>query len=282
MSRTLGEVVCWAQRRLSEAGIEETRLEARLLVADAIGTDTAGLISEERSPTPPGLTARLAPLLDQRAAGKPLAHIIGQTEFYGLPFHTDARALIPRSDSETVVQLALELLPEGPAQIADLGTGSGCLLVAILANQPRTSGQGIDLSADALALAKENAALNGVADRAAFHAGSWADWQGWSACDLILSNPPYIESDVIETLETQVREHEPRTALDGGPDGLAAYREIITLAATHMKPGAHLVLEIGYDQREAVAGLLEAAGFADVVHRRDLGGNDRAIAARCP
>ena len=265
MSRTLGEGVCWAQRRLTEAGVEDARLEARLLVAHTIGTDTAGLIARDRSPMPPGLTARLAPLLDQRAAGKPLAHLIGQTEFYGLPFRTDARALIPRSDSECVVDLALERLPDGPAQIADLGTGSGCLLVAVLANRPQAMGQGVDFSVDALALAKENASLNGVADRTIFHAGPWADWKGWSDCDLILSNPPYIASPVIASLEPQVREYEPRAALDGGPDGLSAYREIITLAAAHMTPGAHLVLEIGYNQR---------AG--------DLGGNDRVIAARRP
>ena len=282
MSRTLGEVVCWAQRRLTEAGIEEARLEARLLVAHAIGADTAGLIARDRSAMPPGLTARLAPLLDQRAEGTPLAHIIGQTEFYGLPFRTDARALIPRSDSECVVDLALEVIPDGPVSVADLGTGSGCLLVAILANRPQAVGQGIDRSADALALAKENAALNRVDGRAVFQAQSWAVWDGWSDCDLILSNPPYIASAVIASLEPQVRDHEPRAALDGGPDGLAAYREIITLAAAHMKPDTHLVLEIGHDQRVAVTELLEAAGFADLIHRRDLGGNDRAIAARHP
>ena len=282
MSRTLGEVVCWAQRRLTEAGIDEARLEARLLVAHAIGTDTAGLIARDRSAMPPGLTAQLAPLLDQRAAGKPLAHLIGLTEFYGLPFRTDARALIPRSDSECVVDLALEFIPDGPARIADLGTGSGCLLVAVLANRLQATGEGIDLSADAVALAKENAVLNRVDGHAVFDARSWTDWDGWSDCDLILSNPPYIASAVIDSLEPQVREHEPRSALDGGPDGLAAYREIITLAASHMKPDAHLVLEIGYDQRAAVTALLDAAGFTHLVHRRDLGGNDRAIAARHP
>lgn len=283
MSRTVGEILCWAQRRLMEAGIETARQEARWLVAGLLEIEPGELIARDRDPALPGFAARLNPLLRRRAAGEPLAHLIGNTEFYGRIFKTDARALIPRDDSECVVELAFELLPGGEApSIADLGTGSGCLLISLLAGHPRARGTGVDLSAEALSLARENAALNSVEARAAFFEGSWADWTGWGEADLIISNPPYIASDVIGTLERDVREYEPRLALDGGPDGLAAYREIVATGAEKMKPGAWLVLEIGYDQKAAVTALLEAAGWTGLIHRTDLGGRDRAVAAQRP
>ncbi|MCI4643662.1 MAG: peptide chain release factor N(5)-glutamine methyltransferase [Hyphomonadaceae bacterium] len=283
MSRTLGQIQCWAQRRLTEAGIEDAKLEARWLLAHLLDVDTATLIAVVKDPAPAGLAARLAPLLNARAEGRPLAHLLGGTEFYGLPFKSDRRALIPRADSECVVELALERMPGGGAfEIADLGTGSGCLLVALLARRPRASGVGVELDHNALSLARENAALNQVETRAQWFQGSWMDWTGWAKADLIISNPPYIASGVIETLQVEVRAHEPRGALDGGPDGLAAYREIIATGAAEMKKGAWLVLEIGYDQKQTVTDLLNAAGFTDLIHRRDLGDNDRAIAARRP
>lgn len=281
MSRSVGQVLCWAQRRLGQAGIVDAKLEARLLVADVLDVRAAALIAQASSPAPTGLAARLAPCLDRRVAGEPLAHILGHTEFYGLPMRSDSRALIPRSDSETVIDLALELVPdEVPVRIADLGTGSGCLILAVLANRSRADGEGIDLSAEALALARENAELNRLSHRLSLQAVSWTDWLGWSECDLVVSNPPYIARAVIETLQTEVRDHDPRLALDGGPDGLAAYRQIARLAGERMRPGAWLVLEIGHDQDDAVAALLRAAGFSDLVHRCDLGQNARAIAAR--
>lgn len=279
MSATIGQVLCWAQRRLTDAGLDEAKLEARWLVAHVLGVAPTILITRAQYAPPPGLTTALAPLLKRRAAREPLAHIIGTTEFFGLPFKTDTRALIPRSDSEIVVELALDVLPADATHIADLGTGTGCLAIALLAQRPGVSATVVDASADALALAGENAALNDVADRFASFEGSWTDWTGWVAADLVISNPPYIASDVIGTLAPEVRDHDPHMALDGGADGLAAYREIITLAAAQMQSGAWLVLEIGYDQREAVTDLLAAAGFADLRHRKDLGGNDRAIAA---
>lgn len=283
MSRTLGEIVCWAQRRLGEAGIEGARQEARWLVAGLMDIEPGELIARDRDEAPAGFAAQLDALLKRRAEGEPLAHLIGNTEFYGRIFKTDARALIPRDDSECVVELALEQMPSDEApSIADLGTGSGCLLISLLAAHPWAKGTGVDLSADALSLARENAVLNSVGGRANFIKGGWSDWQGWSEADLIISNPPYIASDIIETLDRDVRDYEPRLALDGGPDGLAAYREIIALGAEKMKPGAWLVLEIGYDQKAAVTALLEATDWTGILHRKDLGGNDRAIAAQRP
>lgn len=276
----LGEVLCWAQRRLAEAGIDEARLEARLIARHVTGLETAGLIARAQDPAPPGLAAALDPLLKRRAGREPLAHILGVTDFFGLELYSDARALIPRADSECVVELALECLPDGPARVADLGTGSGCLLLALLSQRGGLTGTGIDASGEAIALARANAEKTGLTARAEFLHLSWAEWQGWGEAALIISNPPYISSAIVETLERDVKDHEPRAALDGGPDGLAAYHEIIGLGVKTMQPGAWLVLEIGYDQREAVSALLTDAGFTDLSHCRDLGGRDRGIAAR--
>ncbi|MEM1151521.1 MAG: peptide chain release factor N(5)-glutamine methyltransferase, partial [Pseudomonadota bacterium] len=252
------------------------------LVAHVLGLDTAALIAHAQHPPPPGLSATLDPLLNRRAARVPLAHILGHTEFYGLTLLTDERALIPRSDSETVVELALDLVPPGSGVIADLGTGSGALLLAILSRRPDLTGIGIDASDGAIALAEANAIKTGLSDRAGLRVQSWADWSGWGKADLIVSNPPYICAAEIDTLQPEVRDHDPRLALDGGPDGLAAYREIIGLGAQSMKPGAWLVMEIGHDQREAVLALLAHAGYVDGQTRKDLGGNDRVVAARRP
>ncbi|MEL6569597.1 MAG: peptide chain release factor N(5)-glutamine methyltransferase [Pseudomonadota bacterium] len=282
MSATIGKVQCWAQRRLADAGIDEAKLEARYLVCHALGVDVTALIVKAQEPPPLGLAAKLEPLLARRAEREPLAHIIGETEFYGLPFFCDHRALIPRPDSETVVDLALSLvLRDDPVKIADLGAGTGCLAISILSKRPEARAKAVDISPGALALAQANAARNGVVNRMGFLVSSWADLQDWDH-DLIVSNPPYIASAVIDDLQPEVAKFDPRLALDGGADGLDAYREIISLGASRMRPGAWLVFEIGFDQKDAVSALLTASGYIDHVYRSDLGGNDRAIAARRP
>lgn len=283
MSRTLGQVLCWAQRRLTDAGIGEAKLEARILVANALDSSPGALLARRHDLAPTGLTASLAPLLDRRAAREPLAHITGETEFFGLPMETGPGALIPRQDSETLVRVALDLDLIGSQvlhpHIVDLGTGSGCLLIALLHTLPNASGEGIDASGAALSLAKRNATMNGVAGRSDWTLGSWTDWSGWDKADLIVSNPPYIASGVLETLAPEVKDHDPHIALDGGPDGLTAYREIIALAAGHARPGTPLVLEIGFDQADAVSALLQHAGFTDIVLSNDLSGHPRVLSA---
>lgn len=283
MAPTYRDVLLDGTRRLERAGIEAARFEARLMLQELSGMDAARWIISESERAPAELVDRFDAMIDERVTRRPLQHILGTTEFYGLEFLCDGRALIPRPDSEVVVEAALARLPDGEAAfVADLGTGSGCLLAAILANRPHASGEGVEASADAAALAQENLSRLGLAGRASIHVGPWSGWTKWGEADLIISNPPYIVSAEMAGLMPEVRDHDPAPALDGGADGLDAYREIVRLAATAMKPGAWLVFEIGYDQKQAVSGLLAAAGFEAIICLDDLGGNNRAVAAQCP
>ncbi len=275
---TYAALVQTAANALGSAGIDNPRREARLLVALAAQFDTAMLIARDADRVPPETLARLQDDLARRCQGEPFAHICGQASFYGLDFICDARALVPRADSEIVVERALELLPRGQAlKIADLGTGSGCLLIAILAARTEMEGVGIEADPQAAALALENVERHQMQSRAQILHERWGNWRGWGEVDMIVSNPPYIETAVIETLERDVRAFDPLGALDGGPDGLRAYKQIIALAALQMKEGAHLIFEIGYDQDEAVRGLMYEAGFNQIGGARDLGGHDRLV-----
>lgn len=267
-----------AARQLGEAGIGNPRSEAMMLMIHAFGGSHLALITSGNSPVPKSVEDEFLAAVARRAAREPAQHIMGETHFYGLDILTDARALIPRTDSECVVAAALDRLPkDGPLWLADLGTGTGCLLAALLTQRPEASGEGVEASPEAAQLARANLEKHRLTDCSAIFIGSWVDWQGWPKADLIISNPPYIVSDVIAGLEPEVREHEPLMALDGGQDGLNCYREIIALGAAGMKPGAWLVLEIGYDQKEAVLGLMALAGFESLASGQDLGSNDRWV-----
>lgn len=278
--QTYAEMLKAGAQKLREAGLEDPRRDARQLMLLATDLSSAGLIAAELGKVTPAHRDRFEHFITARIARTPIAHISGSAPFYGLELKSDARALIPRPDSEVVVDLALRVIPEGTkVTVADLGTGTGALLAALLANRPRARGVAVEASPDAMHLAAENFDALGFASRIERFQGSWVDWKGWADCDLIISNPPYIRRDVIPGLEPEVRDHDPMQALDGGEEGLDAYREIIALGKQHMKPGAHLVFEIGFDQKAAVSGLLIEAGYTDLQHRRDYGGNDRAIAA---
>lgn len=266
---------------LRDAGIELPGTEVGRMMTHVTGLSQTAEIASDRQTLTPEEAAALDAMLARRLAREPLQHILGWTWFYGLQIRCDARALIPRPDSECVVDAALARLPEGqPLWLADLGTGTGCLLAALLSQRPEATGEGVEASPDAARLARENFGALALAARATVFEGSWADWQGWGKADLIISNPPYIASAVIPELEAEVRAHDPLAALDGGPDGLAAYREIIALAGAGMKPGAWLVVEIGYDQREAVSALMALSGFENIASGKDLGGNDRWVAGQ--
>ena len=278
---TYADLIRVGSDNLREAGIDAPVREARRLMQLASRLSATELIAAEPEIADPDHRAAFNMVVRARKGRKPFAHISGWTDFFGLRLRSDGRALIPRADSETVAQLALDLIP-GQVRwtLADLGTGSGALLAALLHNRRNCRGVALDADSAALHLAAENFAEIGVSRLVELVSDTWSDWTGWAECDLIISNPPYICSHLIATLEPEVRDHDPANALDGGADGLDAYREIIDLAARHVTPGTYLVFEIGYDQKAAVSDLLVRAGFSDLQHRRDLGGHDRAIAAR--
>lgn len=229
------------------------------------------------------VVAAFKSFIQRRAAHEPLQHIEGITEFYGLTYKTDNRALIPRADSEELVsQVLARLSPDSTGRIADLGTGTGCLLLSVLHERPGMSGTGVEASQDAATLARENTTRLGLEGRAEIFGGSWQDWTGWGDVDLILSNPPYIDRATLETLAPEVRDHDPLMALDGGVDGLDSYRDIIARSAAAMKPGAWLCLEIGFDQGDSVPALIDAGGFQEISAYKDLGSRDRVVCARKP
>lgn len=276
---TLGTLRRAAARRLAEAGIDTPALDARILVATAVGLAPNALpLAEDRAVTDEEAAA-IEAMLARRAAGEPVARIVGSREFWGLPFALTADTLVPRPDSETVIEAALAFVDEGgsrsrPLRLVDIGTGSGALLVALASELPAATGLGIDLSPGAATAARDNAARLGVGDRLLFVIGSYADCVG--PADVVVTNPPYIESDVIAGLASEVRDHDPRLALDGGADGLDAYRAIIPQLQRVMAVDGRAFLEIGSAQAEAVTALAERQGFTARIHR-DLAGHDRVV-----
>ena len=263
---------------LAAAGIEEAPRDARLLLAHAMGIAPDRLTLHLPDPLAPAAAARLAAALAARAARQPVAQITGRRQFWGRPFQVTRDTLDPRPETETLVAAALE---QPFARVLDLGTGTGCILVTLLAERPGATGTGLDLSPAALAVAAANAAALGVADRARFALSDWfAAAEGRH--DLIVANPPYIAAAEMAGLAPEVRDWDPHLALTPGGDGLAAYRAIAAGAGAHLAPGGRLLLEIGPTQGAAVAGLLRAAGLVDVTIRTDLDGRDRVLAARAP
>jgi release factor glutamine methyltransferase len=265
------------------AAIESADLDARLLTGHALGLDLTGLILAAQRQLTPDESARLEEFARRRLAREPVARILGEKEFWGLPLQLSTATLVPRPDTETVVELALELLRAGgnldrPLRIADLGTGSGAILLALLSELPAAHGFGTDISDGALQTAGANAARAGLADRATFIACDYA--RGLTGpFDLIVSNPPYIRSADIDGLATEVRNHDPLAALDGGADGLDAYRALIPQAAGLLAPRAALVVEAGEGQSAQIQALMTAAGLMPVIApKADLAGIPRAVA----
>ncbi|WP_372623753.1 peptide chain release factor N(5)-glutamine methyltransferase [Falsiroseomonas sp.] len=278
---TVGAFLCQAGQMLRAAAIEHPRMEARLLLGHAMGATAEALLRDPRAPVPPEAVCRFRAALAARLAATPVAHILGRQGFWTLDLAASPATLIPRPDSETLVEAALEAFPdhEAPLRVLDLGTGTGCLLLAVLAERPRAFGIGVDLVPAAAALAKENARRNGLADRAAFLAGNWAEALA-GRFDLVLSNPPYIESAAIAGLMPEVSRHEPRSALDGGADGLGAYRLLAAALPELLSPGGAAVIELGAGQLGAVEGLAAQAGLLPTGCRPDLGGVERALLLR--
>jgi release factor glutamine methyltransferase len=263
--------------------IDSAELDARILVGAVLGLDLTGLIAAANRALASDESKRLDDLARRRLAGEPVARLLGYKEFWGLRLRLSAATLVPRPDTETVVELALEILRarphrEKPWRIADIGTGSGAILLALLSELPRACGFGTDISAAALRTAHANAIHLGLADRADFIACEYAAALT-GPFDLIVSNPPYIRSAEIGQLATEVRDHDPHQALDGGTDGLDAYRALIPQAARLLAPGGALVVEAGQGQSGDVRDLMTSAGLTvRGPAKADLAGIHRAVA----
>jgi release factor glutamine methyltransferase len=271
---------------LTAAGIDNARFEARLLMARASSLSIEQLVSRGRDPVAAAVVETVRGLAARRIRHEPMAYILGEREFWGLPFKVTPAVLVPRPDSETLIEAVLSLMPDRTRawRILDLGVGSGCLLLTLLREYSEANGVGIDASADALAVAKDNAERLGVASRAKLTVDDWRQ-EGWldrlgGPFDLVVSNPPYIESATIAGLMPEVSRFEPKLALDGGADGLEAYRLLAAGGRKLVTPGGYFVVEVGEGQAIEVAGLFSSAGLSPRAPWKDLGGIERVMGAR--
>ena len=285
--RRVKDLLAEAEAVLAAAGIEQPRREARALLALSLGVDTGGLLAmgREAEVEPPGF----ADLLRRRAERTPMAYLTGRQGFWTLDLAVSAATLIPRADSESLIEALLQARPErAPVRrILDLGTGTGCLLLAALSEYPTAWGLGVDVSEAAARLALGNARDNRLEHRTAVLCGDWAEALVWpdapgAGFDVVLSNPPYIPDGDIAALMPEVALHEPLRALAGGDDGLAAYRRIAGVLQRLLVPGGLAVLEVGIGQVAGVTRLGAEAGLRPLGVRRDLGGVERAVLLEAP
>lgn len=275
------EVLTRAEGFLRGHGAAAARLDAQLLLAHVLGCDRVRLYVDHEKPLSDDERSAYRELIRRRANGEPVAYLTGQREFWSLTFSVDARVLIPRPDSETLIEEAVALFSErAPEVFADVGTGSGCLAAALAGCFTNASGLALDSQADALAVAAENFAALGLTDRLRVQRGHLIEGLDVDAFDLVVANLPYIPTADLDWLERDVREHEPLSALDGGPDGLDLIRELVQKVGSRLRPGGWVLLEVGQGQATEVAGLCERAGLAEVHARSDLGGVERVVAAR--
>ncbi|MBU1346783.1 MAG: peptide chain release factor N(5)-glutamine methyltransferase [Alphaproteobacteria bacterium] len=273
-------VAAWkdAQAQLKSARIDSPAIDARLLLEAASGASRLDILTDPHRPLTADQQSTMAAYLERRLRREPVSRILGRKGFWKIMLNVTPDVLSPRPDTETLLDIAM--LAFEPAQafsVIDLGTGSGAILLAVLGDRPSAHGVGTDISSEALAVAKENAANLGLDGRATFLRTEWATGFGDASFDLVVSNPPYIPSDDIPGLDPEVRDHDPVLALDGGADGLQAYRDLAPEIARILKPGGTFAVEIGWDQGPAVKALFEAAGLDDVKIVKDLGDRHRVV-----
>ncbi|MDX2104728.1 MAG: peptide chain release factor N(5)-glutamine methyltransferase [Alphaproteobacteria bacterium] len=271
-----------ATAALAAAGIDSAALDARLLLADALALPATRLLLEPMRVVSPAERQRFRRRLQRRLQREPVSRIRGEREFWSLPLAISAATLDPRPDSETLVAAVLARCP-APRRALDLGTGSGALILALASERPQMTALGLDISLGALRVARANAQRLGLAGRVRFAKGGWSDQRlvvprGAGVFDLILSNPPYIATPDLAGLAPEVG-FDPRTALDGGPDGLAPYRVILGDIGRALGPGGRVAFEIGLTQGPAVADLCRQAGLSEIEVLPDLGGRDRVVTA---
>lgn len=265
-------------KQLADSGIEDARSESRGLLAHVMSINTAQVFARADEELDTLAVGAFELCVNERAAGKPFAHITGKREFWSMPLQVSPATLIPRPDTETVLELVTELFKdrEAPHDILDLGTGSGCLLLALLSIFQKANGIGLDVSEKAIDVANRNADSLDLNDRAQMVCSSWHDAID-GEFDLIVSNPPYIPTNDIPNLDRSVRDHEPHLALDGGPKGLDAYHYLIPTSANLLRSDGVLAVEVGIDQASDVSEIAAQSGFALYRVRRDLSGIERAL-----
>ncbi|WPY95146.1 peptide chain release factor N(5)-glutamine methyltransferase [Limimaricola variabilis] len=267
-----------ATRRLSEAGVADPGRDARRLFAHAIGVDPGRLTLVLPEPVEGEALAAFEALIERRCAREPVSHLTGSRAFYGRRFRVTRDVLDPRPETELLVEAALS---EPFGHVLDLGTGSGCILLSLLAEMPDARGVGVDVSEAACAVARENAAALGLSDRAHISVSDWVS-RVEGVFDLVVSNPPYIAQEEMAELAPEVRDWEPSGALTDGGDGLSCYRAILDGAQEVLAPGGRLLMELGAGQAEAVGTLAVARGFAPIALIPDLDGRDRVIVLGMP
>ena len=280
---TYFELWKWGEKRLADAGIAEASLDARYLLLEAFEMDMAHFLlkEQEQVPATEGRTREYSDAIQARAARVPLQYLTGKQDFMGLTFHVDERVLIPRQDTETLVELVLKENTDKKARILDLCTGSGCIAVSLAVLGGYRKMDAVDISEDALAAAEENGTRLGGKVRF-LKSDLFSALDPEKKYDIIASNPPYIPTEVLNGLEPEVKDYEPRMALDGSEDGLAFYRRIAVAAPAFLRAGGRIYLEIGYDQGAAVEELLWNNGFARTRVVKDAAGRDRVVCAELP
>jgi release factor glutamine methyltransferase len=281
---TISRVLRWAAEDFAKRRSSSPRLDAEVLLAHALRTDRVRLVIESDRELEPAELGLYRSLIERRRRGEPVAYILGRREFFGLDFVVDRRALVPRPDTEALVEVALERTRSRSqyGRALDLCTGSGCVAVAFAKARPTWRVTATDISTDAVALAWENARRVGVASCLAVLAGDLFTPVANEHFELVLANPPYIPSADIAALDVDVREFEPRRALDGGSDGLDLVRAVVSAAPRHLVPGGVLAVEVGFDQAPRARSLFEAAGFTFIESRRDYGGHERVVSGLSP
>ncbi len=279
---TIREVLNWTRGYFEAAGIVQPRLEAEILLAHALDVERLNLYISPDQPLTVDERTRYRTVVKRRRDGAPLQHLIGEVHFFGLRFRVTRDALIPRPETEELLDHILKLVPrDRDIACLDLGTGTGVIAVCLARYFPQAAVTAVDVSKSALELARGNAALNDVEDRITFVDSDWFD-RVTGTYDLIASNPPYVDEEELEELPAEVKEHEPRVALDGGPGGLQEIAELIGALPEHMNSAGLVFLEVGHGQDVAVTAMLGEGGFVDVRMESDLAGKKRYAVAQWP